>query len=471
MNPYAINPYDGTSMGSNSSNYQSSSSSSTANNNFTQRYPITTMSNSNVELDDLSDMMITSSSNNLNNNNNMISTNSQSYNNNSAQKVIDEVIMFDDKNEKFHEQGVSDHRSTTSNNGLKSKIKNKLKKSKKNGKIRFEDEVDGTDDNDGNDSLSEEEEANNNNNHHTTSKYNRSGISNSTTARTSPAIHYSQKHHPSPLVIDDSEQQPTPAKALPTQKQDQYGKGFTEVILPPLSPQPPQNTSNKNYTNSDPATQVKEENPIPKNPSFAASSTNEPVEDPNSISAKLMKGDTPHWLFLLTFVIPTIVICSILGGVQLGLCGYFFEVIDNDPTFKSDPNALTWEHNCTLLDTSYNCAERGKYLDRGLHCYFRVQFLSLKNSTLGLSQYINLTSNLPYNMAETGLYYPMKEGDVVKCYTNKQEDQVNILEAISPLFETYYMVGGILGVFGAISLVAAVCVIPTAFVRPKNRIY
>ncbi|KAG2392174.1 hypothetical protein C9374_012426 [Naegleria lovaniensis] len=458
MNPYA-NPYDGTTTGSIASSFPSSSS--TTSNHI--RFAPTNSSNvnnnsSNVELEDLSDMMITSNgagghSAALNNtwNGNTPST----YNNNITQKVVDDVILFDDKNEKFHEQGISDHRSSSNNNNpnnLKSKIKNKLKRSKKNGKIRFEDEVGGgvDDEDDGNDSLSEEEESS----HH--SKYANGGSGALNSTRTSPAIHYTQKH--SPLMISSADSEPQ-TKTLPTQKQDQYGKGFTEVMLPPLS-QPQQQ--------SDPSIQVKEEHPIQKNAS--SSSSNEPVEDPNSISAKLMKGDTPHWLFVFAFVIPTIIICSILGGVQLGLCGYFFEVIDNDPTFKSDPNALTWEHNCTLLDTSYNCAERGKYLDRGLHCYFKVQFLSLKNSST-FPQYINLTSNLPYNMAETGLYYPMKEGDIVKCYTNKQEDQVNILVAISPLFETYYMVGGILGVFGAISLVAAICVIPTACVRPKNRIY
>ncbi|EFC43695.1 predicted protein [Naegleria gruberi] len=312
----------------------------------------------------------------------------------------------------LHEPTLNDLVNNNNNGGLKSKIKNKLKRKKKKGGVRFQDEA-NDDDNDDDDEVSSSDE-------------------------------------------DDGKVKTDRVKpSLPLQKQDTNEKGFTEVILPPL----PENRAINNLSSQQTINSGSTGGGV-----NGGATTEEPV-------SKLMKGDTPHWLFILSFVVPTIVVCSILAAIQLGVCAYLFGQINSDPTFKNDPNALTWEHNCTLVDISNDCAERGKYLDRGTYCYFDVKFPSLKNVTENNGTILELTTFLPYNMEETGIYFPMKVGDIVLCYTNKKEDLVNIIEPISTRYEAYYVAGGILGVFGSISVVAAVCVIPTAFVRPKNRIY
>jgi len=313
--------------------------------------------------------------------------------------------------------------------GIGKKIKNKLRRKKKGGKVRFDDETNEDEDND--DSSSEEE----------------------ISLQQEDEGHGAHHNHPNLHVNIEHNQPQQKAQQIHT-AHDHSQKGFTEVVLEP----PKQPLAGVSTTEHSPDQSKKN----PKPPS--------PVSEEGPMK-NLMKGDTPHWLFLLAFVLPTIVICSILGIVQLSLCGVFFKYINNDPGYLKDPNALTWQHNCTLLDVRVDCGERGKYLNRGEHCYFEVQFQSLQNYSNGIAPLFNMTSYLPYSLIDNSVYSTMRNGDVVICYTDKKEANVNIFEPQSPLYDAYYMAGGVLGVFGSISVAAALCVIPTAFVRPKNRIY
>ncbi|KAL9658359.1 hypothetical protein ABK040_015679 [Willaertia magna] len=181
-------------------------------------------------------------------------------------------------------------------------------------------------------------------------------------------------------------------------------------------------------------------------------------------------ADRQHKIFILSFVLPTILICGIIGIVQLSLTGYFLQRINSDPNYLNDPNALTIPRNCTLIDVRVDCAERGRYLNRGEHCNFLVTFPSLA-STDENPIMITMESLFPYSLIDNSVYSTMKNNDTVICYVNKKETQVNVYSPHSPLYEAYYLAGGVLGVFGSISVAAAICVIPTAFVRPKNRFY
>ncbi|KAL9646764.1 hypothetical protein ABK040_001186 [Willaertia magna] len=122
--------------------------------------------------------------------------------------------------------------------------------------------------------------------------------------------------------------------------------------------------------------------------------------------------------FLATLVsIVFVVVASVLFGL-----------IDGDPNYSKDPNALNILHNnCTVLENNVD-----RRCSKGCECRLKLQYPILFNNSTSSVYKIGLTP-----LFSTSTYSYLKVNETINCFTNREETKVSV-DKYSAKYRSFY---------------------------------
>ena len=150
------------------------------------------------------------------------------------------------------------------------------------------------------------------------------------------------------------------------------------------------------------------------------------------------------------------------------IVGVMFGMIDADPTFEKDSNAIRYVHACCMNVREFDCTS---FAHRGNYCYYEVTIGILPDELLmhGVDSVVNCSQYMNVTLVSKNKMRPLevlqdeeRHNHSVLCYSNLNQSSISIVDRYSQYYNTllevgvtFAAVGGFLTICGILFTIVA----------------